>query len=113
LTRGGYSLRQDGTIKRGSNYQTYYQIAKDETNEILNSGHHSLNVSYKDLWKNQVGSKVANDPNGELMFQATGIGRTATADTKMGYYNGPTVAILQRRQQQPEMRSNCITTIYL
>lgn len=94
LARGGYSLRQDGTIKRGSNYQTYYQIAKDETSSIISSGHHSLNPSYKDLWKNQVGSKVANDPNGELMFQATGIGRTATADTKMGYYNGPTVVNL-------------------
>ena len=94
LARGGYSLRQDGTIKRGSNYQTYYQIAKDETNSIISSNQHSLNPSYKDLWKNQVGSKTANDPNGELMFQATGIGRTATADTKMGYYNGPTVVNL-------------------
>jgi hypothetical protein len=94
LARGGYSLRQDGTIKRGSNYQTYYQIAKDETNSIIGSNQHSLNVSYKDLWKNQVGGKVANDPNGELMFQATGIGRTATADTKMGYYNGPSVVNL-------------------
>ncbi len=94
LARGGYSLRQDGTIKRGSNFQTYYQIAKDETNSIISSNQHNLNPSYKDLWKNQVGSKVANDPNGELMFQATGIGRTSTADTKMGYYNGPTVVNL-------------------
>jgi len=94
LARGGYSLRQDGEIKRGSNYQTYYQVAKDETNDIINSGQHSLNASYKDLWKNQVGGKVANDPNGELMFQATGIGRTSAADTKMGYYNGPSVVNL-------------------
>jgi hypothetical protein len=94
LARGGYSLRQDGTLKRGSNFQTYYQIAKDETNDIISSGQHTLNPSYKDLWKNQVGGKVANDPNGELMFQATGIGRTATADTKMGYYNGPPVVNL-------------------
>ena len=94
LARGGYSLRQDGSIKRGSNPQTYYQIAKDETNDIISSGQHSLNPSYKDLWKNQVGSRAVNDPNGELMFQATGIGRTSTADTKMGYYNGPTVVNL-------------------
>jgi starch-binding outer membrane protein, SusD/RagB family len=94
LARGGYSLRQDGSIKRGSNYQAYYQIAKDETNDIINSGQHSLNPNFRDLWKNQVGARVANDPNGELMFQATGIGRTATADTKMGYYNGPTVVNL-------------------
>ena len=94
LARGGYSLRQDGSMARGSNYQTYYQIAKDETNEIINSGQHNLNPSFKDLWKNQVGSRAVNDPHGELMFQATGIGRTATADTKMGYYNGPTVVNL-------------------
>jgi hypothetical protein len=94
LARGGYSLRQDGTIKRGSNYQTYYQIAKDETNSIISSGQHNLNPSYKDLWKGQVGSRAVVDPHGELMFQATGIGRTSAADTKMGYYNGPTVVDL-------------------
>ena len=94
LARGGYSLRQDGTIKRGSNHQTYYQIAKDETNSIISAGHHNLNPSYKDLWKNQVGSRAVVDPHGELMFQATGIGRTSAADTKMGYYNGPTVVDL-------------------
>jgi hypothetical protein len=49
LFRGGYSLRQDGTMKRGSNYQTYYQIAKDETNDIITSNQHNLNTSYKDL----------------------------------------------------------------
>jgi len=91
LARGGYSLRQDGTMKRGSNYQTYYQIARDETNDIINSGQHSLDPSYKDLWKNQVGGKVAADPYGELMFQVTAIGRVGSADTKIGYYNGPPV----------------------
>jgi starch-binding outer membrane protein, SusD/RagB family len=91
LFRGGYSLRQNGTMQRGSSYQTYYQIARDETNDIITSGQHSLDPSFKDLWKNQVGARVANDPFGELMFQVTAIGRTGTADTKIGYYNGPTV----------------------
>lgn len=91
LFRGGYSLRQSGTIQRGSNYQDYYKIARDETNDIINSNQHSLNPSFVDLWKNQVGGRVANDPNGELMFQATALGRVGSADTKIGYYNGPTV----------------------
>jgi starch-binding outer membrane protein, SusD/RagB family len=91
LFRGGYSLRQDGTMKRGSDYQTYYQIARDETNDIIKSNQHSLNPSFNDLWKNQVGGRVAVDPNGELMFQVTGIGSAASADTKIGYYNGPPV----------------------
>lgn len=94
LFRGGYSLRQSGQMQRGSNYQTYYQIARDETNDIITSTQHSLNPNFKDLWKNQVGHRVVNDPNGELMFQVTAIGRTATADTKIGYYNGPTVVDL-------------------
>jgi hypothetical protein len=91
LFRGGFSLRQDGTLKRGSNYQFYYQIARTETQEIIASNQHTLNPSYLDLWKNQVGSRVVNDPHGELMFQVTGIGKTASTDTKIGFYNGPTV----------------------
>lgn len=92
LARGGYSLRlASKQMERGANYQNYYQIARDETNEIITSNQHGLNPSYKDLWKNQVCARVVNDPHGELMFQATAIGRSATADTKLGYYDGPTV----------------------
>jgi hypothetical protein len=91
LTRAGYSLRQDGTIKRGSDPQTYYQIAKTETEEIIAANQHAMNPSFRDLWKTQVGGRVVNDPQGELMFQATAIGKTASTDTKIGFYNGPTV----------------------
>ncbi|MGZ3923121.1 MAG: RagB/SusD family nutrient uptake outer membrane protein [Flavisolibacter sp.] len=91
LARGGYSLRQNATMQRGSNYQAYYQIARDETNDIINSGQHGLDPNYKDLWKNQVGHRTSWDPYGELMFQATAIGRVGSADTKIGYYNGPSV----------------------
>jgi len=91
LARGGYSLRQDGTIQRSGDYKTYYQIARDETNDIITSGQHGLDPSYKDLWKNQVGKRVIADPYGELMFQVTAIGRVGSADTKLGYYNGPQV----------------------
>jgi starch-binding outer membrane protein, SusD/RagB family len=94
LARGGYSLRQDGNIKRTADYKTFYQIARDETNDIITSGQHSLDPSYKDLWKNQVGKRVAVDPYGELMFQVTAIGRVGSADTKLGYYDGPTVVDL-------------------
>jgi starch-binding outer membrane protein, SusD/RagB family len=91
LFRGGFSLRQDATIKRGSNYQTYYQIARDETNDIINSGQHSLYPNYKNLWKDVVCGHQVGDPNGELMFQATAIGASGTADSKLGYANGPRV----------------------
>ncbi|MDQ6755817.1 MAG: RagB/SusD family nutrient uptake outer membrane protein [Bacteroidota bacterium] len=90
LFRGGYSLRQDSKVmERRSDYLKYYQIARDETNDIISSGQHSLNPSYKDLWKNQVGKHVVSDPNNELMFQVGSIGGVSAEDSRLGYYDGP------------------------
>lgn len=91
LYRGGYSLRSNGSMQRGSDYLTYYQIARDECNDIITSGKHNLNPSYRALWKDVVGAKVSADPLGELMFQVSGIGLGGAEDTKLGYYNGPSV----------------------
>jgi hypothetical protein len=91
LFRGGFALRSDGTMKRATDYQAFYQVAKDECNDIINSAQHALNPSFKNLWKNQVNAHAVADPQGELMFQASAIGGVAAEDTKLGYYNGPTV----------------------
>ncbi len=91
LFRAGYSLRKNGQMAQGSNPATYYKIALDETAEIIASGQHSLNTSFKALWRDQVGARVSADPDGELMFQASATGRTGVGDTKLGYYDGPTV----------------------
>ncbi len=91
LFRAGFSLRQDGTIKQGTNPNTYYQIAKDETAEIIASGQHSLNPSYRALWKDNVCAHTVADAEGELMFQVSAIGGGGAEDSKLGYYNGPTV----------------------
>jgi hypothetical protein len=91
LFRGGYSLRSDATMKRSADYLTYYQIARDECNDIITSTQHSLNPSFKSLWRDQVNAHAVTDPNGELMFQASAIGLTGAEDTKLAYYNGPTV----------------------
>jgi len=101
LFRGGYALRQTGGMQRGSNYQSFYQIAKDECNDIINSGQHALNPSYKSLWKDQVCAHAIVDPQGELMFQASAIGRTGAEDTKLGYYNGPRVNNLGNSSVNP------------
>lgn len=93
LFRGGYSVRSNGNVERGSNYLAYYQIAKTECEEIMNSGQHNLNPSYKALWKGQVCAHAVNDPDGELMFQVSAFGGTGVADSKLGYYNGPTVTV--------------------
>src|SRR3954471_19895137 len=78
-------------MKRSADYLTFYQIAKDECNDIINSGQHNLNPNFKALWRDQVGAHVSADPQGELMFQASATGGTGTEDTKLGYYNGPRV----------------------
>jgi hypothetical protein len=89
LFRGGYSLRQNAQMQRSADYLNFYQIAREETNEIITSNQHSLNASFRSLWKDQVGARVVVDPQGELMFQVSGIGGGSAADTKLGYYNGP------------------------
>ncbi|MCX8020360.1 MAG: RagB/SusD family nutrient uptake outer membrane protein, partial [Chitinophagaceae bacterium] len=91
LFRGGYSLRQTGGMQRSPDYLKYYEIARKECLDIINSGQHSLNPSFRALWKDQVCAHAVTDPHGELMFQASGIGLNAVADTKLGYYNGPRV----------------------
>lgn len=92
LFRAGYSLRNDTkTMQQGSDAAKYYTIARTECKEIMDAGQHSLNPSFKSLWKDQVCAHAIADPNGELMFQVSGIGLGGVADTKLGYYNGPTV----------------------
>ena len=93
LFRGGYSLRVvSKQMERSSDYLSFYQIAKDECAEIMASGQHSLNPSFKALWKENVCGRVTKDPQNELMFQVGSIGAAAVADSKLGYYNGPVVA---------------------
>lgn len=91
LYRGGFSLRQTGGMQRSADYLAFYQIARQECLDIMNSGQHSLNPSFRALWKDQVCAHAIADPNGELMFQASAAGLNAVADTKLGYYNGPRV----------------------
>lgn len=91
LFRAGYSLRMTGGMQRTSDYQTYYEMARTECNDIINSNQHALNPSFRALWKDQVCAHVVTDPHGELMFQASGIGLGGAEDTKLGYYNGPRV----------------------
>ncbi len=93
LFRGGYSVRSNGNMERGSNYLTYYQIARDECYDIISSGQHVLNPSYKSLWKDQVCGHAVNDPDGELMFQVSTYGNNGAEDSKLGYYNGPQMNI--------------------
>lgn len=102
LFRGGYALHATGGgMVRSADYLTYYQIAKTECEEIISSGQHALNPNFKALWKDQVCARAVADPQGELMFQASAIGLNAAEDTKLGYYNGPTVNNLGNKSINP------------
>jgi hypothetical protein len=52
LYRGGFSLRRNRQMQRGSNHQAYYKIAKDECAAIMQSNQHDLNPSYESVFKN-------------------------------------------------------------
>jgi hypothetical protein len=92
LFRGGYSLRiGSGTMERSADFAKYYQIARTECSDIIQSGQHKLNPGFRSLWKDQVCARVVSDPDNELMFQASAAGRTGAEDSKLGYYDGPRV----------------------
>ena len=92
LFRGGYSLRIDKKMERGSNYIDYYKIADQECLDIIQSGEHTLYPSFRDLWQNQVDAHQLGDD--EIIFQAAMAGATSATDSKLGKFNGPNGSLI-------------------
>ena len=91
LFRGGYSLRRaTTTMARTADYLKFYQIAKDECASIMaRRDQHTLNPSYRSVFKDYICGRNANEPNGELIFQiAEGGNGVGSADGRIGLYNG-------------------------
>ncbi|WP_373497209.1 RagB/SusD family nutrient uptake outer membrane protein [Aquiflexum sp.] len=89
LFRGGYSLRLDRQMRRGSDHLRYYQIAKEETEKIIQSGSHRLNPSFQSVFKDALLAK-RREPNGEILWELAMTGGSSQfGDSKLGYYNGP------------------------
>jgi hypothetical protein len=90
LARGGFSLRGEAGMQRGSNHRRYYEIARDECAAIMNRrDQHRLSPSFLNLWRDFVCGKRI-DPFGEVMLQVAMSGGTSgLGDSKLGYYNGP------------------------
>ncbi|MEO8111890.1 MAG: RagB/SusD family nutrient uptake outer membrane protein, partial [Ginsengibacter sp.] len=93
LFRGGFSLRRDNQMERGSNYLEYYKMADKECADIIQSGEHSLDPGFRDLWQNQLDAHQI-DPFGEIIFQAAMAGGTSATDSKLGKYNGPNGSLI-------------------
>ena len=88
LARGGYSLRRESQMmERKPDYRDFYQIARDETRDIIQSGQHSLNPVYENVFRSlHTGNR--QDSNNELIFEAGAFGGGARTDSKLGYSNG-------------------------
>lgn len=90
LFRGGYSLHQDGTMKRASNYTDYYRKAIENADKVITSGKHGLNDSYERVFRNMCEYKLEPVENMyEIQFYNP-TGDNAHSST-MGTYNGPPI----------------------
>lgn len=88
LTRGGYSLRREPRqMIRRDDYRKYYEIARQECLDIMDSGEHGLNPSFENLFKTLHNSS-RQDPTSEWIFEAGAYGGNARTDSKLGYGNG-------------------------
>lgn len=91
LARGGYALRREsGKVERRSDYKSFYQIARQECLEIMQSGQHGLNPSFENIFRS-LHSASRQDPNYELIWEVGAYGGNARTDTKLGYANGPRI----------------------
>lgn len=112
LFAGGYSLRQDRSLRRVANYKDYYQIAKEECAAVMaRRDQHKLNANYQALFKDVIDAHRI-DPGGEVIFEVamTG-GSSSTGDSKLGYYNGPRYSILNSTGGVASSLGNAALTI--
>ena len=95
LFRGGYSLRSNRQMERRQDYLNYYQITKQECEELMaNRSQHDLNPSYGDIWKKV--TSFTYDPKGEIIFEVGAGGGNGNSDSRMGNYDGPNLSNASR-----------------
>lgn len=96
LARGGYSLRRDTRLmERRADYLNYYQIAKQECEELMaRRDQHTLNPNYEDVWRKV--TSFVYDPQGEIMFEIGAGGGNGNSDSRMGNYDGPNLSNASR-----------------
>ncbi len=95
LSRGGYSLRQNGKMERPSSYLPYYEIAKKECEELMaRRDQHTLNPNFENVWRNI--TSFIYDPFGEILFEVGAGGGNGNSDSRMGNYDGPNLSNASR-----------------
>ncbi|MDX2048823.1 MAG: RagB/SusD family nutrient uptake outer membrane protein [Chitinophagaceae bacterium] len=97
LHRGGYSLRQNGQVERGSNHLAYYQIAKKECEELMaRRDQHTLHANFQEFWVQHSDVSSSKNPSGEILFEIGAGGGNGTTDSRLGDYDGPVVNVNTR-----------------
>ncbi|HUR66195.1 MAG TPA: RagB/SusD family nutrient uptake outer membrane protein [Chitinophagaceae bacterium] len=95
LFRGGYSLRSNGVMERRSDYLIYYNIAKQECEELMaRRDQHTLNPNYENIWRNL--TSFVYDPQAEIIWEIGAGGGNSNSDSRMGNYDGPTLNAASR-----------------
>jgi starch-binding outer membrane protein, SusD/RagB family len=95
LFRGGFSLRQSGTMERPANFLPYYEIAKKECEELMaRRDQHTLNANFETVWRNV--TSFIYEPTGEVMFEVGAGGGNSNSDSRMGNYDGPNLSNASR-----------------
>lgn len=85
LARGGYSLRsKTNLMERRPDYLEYYQLARDQCLEIMQSGQHTLNPDFVRVFKNHCELKLDTE-YGESMWE---IGMGTYESGEVAYYIG-------------------------
>ncbi|MCJ8167023.1 RagB/SusD family nutrient uptake outer membrane protein [Pontibacter sp. E15-1] len=88
LARGGYALRRDSRqLERRADYKDYYEIARQETLDIIESGRHSLNPDYEQVFKD-LHTGTSGGATHEMLFEIGAFGGNSKTDSKLGYSNG-------------------------
>ena len=93
LFRGGYSLRNStGQMSRDADYLTYYKIANSECADLMaRRDQHTLNPSFQSEFQSYIDAHTLDNTYYEVMFEVAMGGGSGTADSKLGYYDGPRV----------------------
>ena len=94
LQAGGYSLNHDAgdatgyKMTRPSDYQKYYQIARDYAKKVIDSGTHALTKSFQQIFVDECNfvTNSGDDAIFEIPFAKESTG-------EWGYYQGPTSSV--------------------
>ncbi len=87
MFRAGYSMQEDGTMKRPSDYREYLEIAKKYAQKLINSNRHSLNEDFAKIFKDQCQFIINND--GDMLFE---VGFVKNGGGDVGWCIGRTVS---------------------